>query len=437
MHFKMNLLNLYHFAVLNLSETISILSEWNSLRKSEYLRRCELDSIQKIKIKKLMSVASKNVKYWKQILPSLGEDEFTGVMELLQKLPILTKQIIRENNQLMFSEVINKYISASTSGTTGHPLNIRRDLKCNAITKAATWRARRCWKIEPYDKEVYLISFGKGSFLGRLRMRMGRKILEDAFPSSKIEKNKIVKRIFKYKPKAIEGFPSGLVDLATGNGVKFEINIPVVITTGEMLYKDQRLLLENFFSGKVYSYYGSNEIGSIAYECEYQRLHVCEEHVIVEIVDEEGRHVVDKPGRVLVTDLDNMAMPFIRYDIGDVATLSESSCPCGRKSKIITELLGRTQDYLSGIEGRRLPATQLAGSLKGLKAVGNIQFIQRSESTINLYYTGVGEQCLKEIKLIKQHLLSRLGNDIQIIEAYKESIPKTNRGKQLLIVRNI
>lgn len=428
----MNLINRIFFRILTLGDFQSILEAFKILLRSDRLDKKGIRELQAKKLSRLLKKAQEDVPYWRELLKSKNK---TSSEELFKELPILNKAIIRKEAENMWSEKITEYIVATTGGTTGNPITIHRDKNCNAITKAALWRARKNWGIEPKDKTVYLNAFGTGTFKGKLKMGLARKRIGEAFPSSSKDVGKIQRLLKSFSPKSVEGFATGLLETAKKSAEKGDIKIPVVISTGEMLFPHQRELLQNAFSSKVYSYYGSNEIGSIAYECEDHRLHICEEHVLVETLDEEGKSVVNKPGRILVTDLDNLAMPFIRYDLGDVVTISDELCSCGRHSRWIKELQGRTQDFLSGENDTKLQGTQLVAYLKDLLHIGHLQFVQTNDSNINVLYDGDKEKSKPELEEIISHLKNRLGEGMQITSEHVSEIPKTRRGKQPLIVR--
>ncbi|HCQ16327.1 MAG TPA: hypothetical protein DIU20_08700, partial [Cryomorphaceae bacterium] len=329
------------------------------------------------------------------------------------------------------------YIVATTGGTTGNPLTIRRNYECDAISKAALWRARYVWGVSPSARALYLKAFGGGTRKGKLKMRLANKMVGEAFPSSDEDVKVITQIMHDFKPVAMEGYATGLLESVNRSRVKENFKIDVVVSTGEMLYPHQRKALEERYSAKVYTYYGSNEIGSIAFECEHNKLHICEEHVLVETLNEKGQPVINEPGKIVVTDLDNTAMPFIRYELGDIAVISDKPCSCGKSSRIISELVGRSQDYLSGSTGRRLQATQLAAYLKDLTQVGQLQFIQTGEDQISLQYDGKSANAEKEIDMILSHIHNRLGDQVVVTVDQVAEIPKTNRGKQPLVLRKI
>ncbi len=433
----MNIKERFFLAILDPSDIKGVYKNLKELKTSEFISKPSLEELQKNKMKRLLEMAQKDIPYWSDVIKEDVLSSNLDVQGMLKGLPVLTKQVIRENGNRVYSPKITNFLKARTGGTTGEPLSIRRSYNCNSINKAALHRARLSWGIKPSDRVVFLYAFGVTSLKGRFRMFIANKRMGDAFPSNERATGKISKMLARFQPKAIEGFATGLLESIGRFNIKNKIKIPVIVSTGEMLYPHQRNALENHYSGKVYTYYGSNEIGSIAYECEHQNLHIVEEHVIVETLDDEGNAVIGKPGKVVVTDLDNFAMPFIRYALGDVAVLSDKPCACGRSTKIISELHGRTQDFLSNSKGDKLQATQLAGFLRDLKDVGDLQIKQLGENEITIQFTGRTNEALNEANMIKDHIDNRLGENINTSINQVGEILKTNRGKRPLIVRKV
>ncbi len=127
-------------------------------------------------------------------------------------------------------------------------------------------------------------------------------------------------------------------------GLKYRVK--AITTTAEPIMLEHRELFKEVFNADVFDQYGCGEIGGIAYECDqHNGMHITEERVIVE---------VNSNNELIITDLDNYAMPFIRYWNADQAIISDKLCTCGRKSKLITQLMGRTCDYVIGVNGQIL-----------------------------------------------------------------------------------
>jgi phenylacetate-CoA ligase len=160
---------------------------------------------------------------------------------------------------------------------------------------------------------------------------------------------------------------------------------------------------------------------------------VSDEHVNLEVVDDENRVVWEKPGRILVTDLDNHAMPLIRYEIGDEGILTRERCACGRAHTVLASIQGRTQDYIYNSEGRRLSATFFAGFFRDLQHIGRLQLNQLSPASVRLDYEGKGLGADEEARQLCREIRARLGIDMQVTPRHVQSVFITDRGKIPLI----
>jgi phenylacetate-CoA ligase len=101
--------------------------------------------------------------------------------------------------------------------------------------------------------------------------------------------------------------------------------------------------------------YSTEELGRIASQCPHGSYHLHEDVVKTEIVDEQGRPT-DGLGEVVGTELHNRTMPFVRYRQGDLARISGDRCSCGRRTRLLVDLVGRRNDGFVLGDGRHLPA---------------------------------------------------------------------------------
>ncbi len=405
----------------------------HNLKKSEWWPRESIENLQHSKLKSLLSTAYENVPFYRsQIKHQRSGARANNAREILAQLPILTKNDIRSAGDSLRDTQFKQVFKATTGGTTGEPLVIWRNRDAVSIAEALLWRGKGWAGIKPWHKEVHVFDFGKGTWYGRLRMRLLRKWAVDAFPTDPKVRRDIVNLISSVRPRAVEGFVTGLLKLAGEKNLQTQ-DLVAVFTTGEMLYESQKTALSEAFLSPVYSYYGSNEINSIAFECEYGTKHVSDEHVIVEVVNEQGQAVWDQPGRLLVTDLDNYAMPLIRYDLGDIATLTTETCRCGRHLMVLKELHGRRQDSIKNNEGEQLSATYFAGQFKELKFTGQIQLVQHDLYSVEILYEGDEKKAAAELDCVATTIQSKLGQKMKVWATKVDKIPLTPSGKCLLI----
>lgn len=431
----LSILDRYCLKILTKDGSGNLQEVLKSLIQSEFASRELLDEIQVAKLENLIIRIVKDVPFWmdSKLADIISQSSNNNLIDDLKKIPILDKKTIRVNGQRMWAKNVSEFKETSTGGTTGNPVRVRKNRETVDLAEAALWRARLSWGIRPSSRILFLKSVASRSILGRLRMMLANKRIGEAFPSTTDEKFGIQRILRSFSPKAIEGYASGVLGIINHKKKEDNSSIELIVSTGEMMYAHQREQLESHFSAQVRTYYGSNEIGAIAFECPEGQLHICEEHVLVEAVNDAGQSVLDEPGRILVTDLDNYAMPFLRYELGDRISISSKPCVCGRKTKVISELHGRSQDFLPGTNGRRIQATQLAAYLRNLKDVGRIQFESLSEEQVQVDLTGDLNQAKQEIELIRQYLNEKLGDDVLVNFRKVDEIHKTARGKRLLI----
>ena len=203
------------------------------------------------------------------------------------------------------------------------------------------------------------------------------------------------------------------------------------ITIGaESLLPQQRQVIEQAFGVKVRQHYGQAESVANISECEYGNLHVDEDYSIVEFLPiGDGQH------RIIGTSLINPAFLFLRYDTGDIVTLQEGMCPCGRLGRLVKEIDGRKEDYVV------LPNGAAVGRLdhifKNLINIREAQIYQSQKGKIELRI--VKGQCYTdrdEQELLKE-THKRVGDDMEIIVRYVDAIERTSAGKLRFVVSEL
>ena len=401
------------------------------LTGSEQWPRDRLEALQKAKLVSLLQAASREVPFYRNG-PYRESSPEGSARDILERLPILSRAAIQQAGGDMLNPTCKRVQRSRTGGTTGEPLEIWRDRATAAMGEAALWRGKSWAGIKPWDKAVAVKGFGKGSRLGRLRMRLLNKWVVPAFQPRSEERSKAQDLIRRVRPAVVEGYVTDLLSLVEGQDFS-AAQVRAVLTTGEMLYPEQKKILSAAFAAPVFSYYGCNEISSLAYECEHGAKHVVDEHVIMEAVDDAGAAVWDRPGRLLVTDLDNRAMPLIRYELGDRGTLAREICACGRRLLVLSELAGRQQDALCNAAGARLSATFFAGRFRDFRHLGRFQLVQEDAHSVEILHEGAGAPADAEAESIAEEIRQRLGSAMQIRTRRVDQIPLTARGKRLLI----
>ncbi|WP_242203352.1 phenylacetate--CoA ligase family protein [Aestuariivivens insulae] len=278
-------------------------------------------------------------------------------------IPIMTKSDLQHPLETLWSEGFSKqniYID-KTSGASGQPFLFSKDKFCHALTWAVIQNRFGWYNIDfnhskqgrfygiPLDKKGYYIEKLKDFISCRTRFNVFD--LSDAGFENWL-------KVFKTKPlEYLNGYTSPMVQFAKylqGKNIVLKTVCPslqVCMTTSEMLFEDDRTLLEQQFGIPVANEYGASELDLIAFENPKGQWQVNSETLFVEVLDEHNNVLPHgEEGRLVITSLYNKAQPFIRYDIGDIGMLSEHST---LKTPILKKLIGRTNDMVILPSGKK------------------------------------------------------------------------------------
>jgi phenylacetate-CoA ligase len=211
----------------------------------------------------------------------------------------------------------------------------------------------------------------------------------------------------------LNGYTSSLVAFAdfiirTGRDPLKSIcpTLKVCIATSEICTAEDRKVLEDGFGVKVINEYGAAELDILAIEDEKGNWVLNEENLYIEVVNEDDEPVEDgEEGRILVTSLYNKAMPFIRYELGDLGAISDKRIGPYRT---LEKLTGRTNDMAILPSGRKVPGLTFYYVTKSLlREEGIIREIivrQESPDSFLVRYSGTRDLTEKEKKEVKELL---------------------------------
>lgn len=297
-------------------------------------------------------------------------------VDALRFLPTISRD---ERAALPRSDLLRRGVRLSrchvgpTSGTTGTPLLVTMSRAEATYRRLLLFRAiRRCASVTlPFSiAEVGTGPAGAArepdvtQWLGLSRTV---RILRDLSPADQ------VLRLRETRPQVITGHPSCLETVAEvieSIGIEGGLDTRLVVCRGEMLATPTRALLERAFACRVSDFYNCEEIGNVAWECpEHPGLmHVSADGCVVEILDNEDQPIpAGEEGHVVLTNLFNLTMPFVRYRIGDRASLRppEAQCSCGHRGPSMSLVAGRVDDAIWLPSGRRV-SPRVVDSIVGL-----------------------------------------------------------------------
>src|SRR3989344_2045740 len=244
-------------------------------------------------------------------------------------------------------------------------------------------------------------------------------------------------QLAEFKPEVLMAYPSVLFDIA--RMMETDTTLPMltpryISSSGEILTPQVRSFVSEQLGAEVYNRYALEEIGVVGTECNrHNGFHVNSESIIIEITDESGKPLPEgEHGKVIVTDLLNYNMPFIRYDTGDRGSISFAPCACGLYTPRLW-LKSRSSAYLT-FGNRRIYRHEFIVLDELMHSVFQYQVVKHGENELLLRI--VPGPTWKEtiVEEIKKNLLSLFGGGIRISVELVSNIPKTTRGKSNLIV---
>jgi phenylacetate-CoA ligase len=413
------------------------------LTNSQYFPRWELEQYQREKIKLLLNHVYKHVSYYTDIFikNKLTPDDFDSIVDL-KKIPVLTKEdVVKNLDKLLSRKIDKKYLfSIRTSGTTGTPIQFYRDIRYEYINTAFALRRLACLGITRYARKltIWLRPFVLDKIEDEYIYAPQIKSLTLATIRNGLPQwGRKLELIRRFKPAYILASPSVLYDLACYLQAHriHDIQLQCVISCFENILPYQKELIQEQLRCKVYNYYSCQEFVITASECLCQNgMHVDMERGITEIVDGKGELLADgKSGRILATPLHIFAMPFIRYDTGDIGAISPLSCSCGRGLPLLDPFDGRMSEFIRYRDKRICPST-FSSVLCRFSHIKECQLIQEKETELVMNIVkrdGFTENDARELIKCLRHSID---DGLKVMLNYVDHIPRTQMGKFKFVI---
>jgi len=342
----------------------------------------------------------------------------------LERLPILEKTDVQDNWEAFHDwSASGPVMKSKTSGTTGTGLRLRLSEEIVGYERAAINRYRGRAGYEDGDRVA--------SFIGRTLMRpdkmsppfwrynwADRQMLFSYWHVSNDTLPDYVHAYNDFAPAFAHGYPSFLYLIAEFClRESLDLHSPkAIFTSSETLHDWQRKTIEKAFGAHILDRYASAEkVVSVA-QCEEGSYHVDSELGILEIVD----------GEVIARTLHNLAMPLIRYRVGDAVEWGENSCPCGRSLPVIKQPRGRVEDILVAPDGRKFG--RLDHLFKAKTEIREAQIIQNRIDQITVRVVRSSRDAISK-EDIDGFVREKLGDTFSIKVEFVEQVPREENGK--------
>jgi phenylacetate-CoA ligase len=328
-----------------------------------------------------------------RVRPLFDGDSFR--LDRWRDVPVLTRQDLRASAPALEQiELPGGTRPFSSSGSTGEPVKGRHTAVSDGMLACMRERLYRWHDLDPNKRMALLFLSpeaiwpeGKAGGNWSQRGERGTSHRLDVLTPS----DRQLDWLARIQPDYLSTTSATLLNLALlARECGMRLKLEAAVVTGTRLYPEIRKLAAEVFGLRAIEAYGAEETGFIAIQCpDSELLHVCAEHVMVEIIDAEGAPVPPgQTGRVLVTSLHNLATPLLRYEIGDLAETTARPCVCGRSLPPLKSIVGRERRPVTLPNGSRLRPTVLVDSLRACSFLPatHVQVVQTAPTAFEVRY---------------------------------------------------
>ena len=415
-----------------------------TLRESQWWPRARIEALQTEKARRMTARAAADSPYYRGLFRRAGLDPAAlRAPEELTALPRLTKDLARRHaGEIRPPERRGvRLFPNSTGGSTGSNLHFWVDGDC--------WRWRdaidlRLWDMigaRPGAPAAYVWGSpmdekAAGKLRQRVRFVLDNKRMLSAYRIGDDALADLVAHLGRLGPEILFGYASVLDLIATrvAEG-RLVWTLPrglIVVSSAEALFPEQRRNIAEALGARVINLYGCREFGLVALECaEGGGMHVMEERLLVEAVPAAD----GGPGHLLVTDLDNVGFPFLRYEIGDLGAIDPSPCACGRSLRKLASVEGRVFDVIRGPTGKAVGGTFWSLLLRtAVIGIENWQVVQHAADRLEIRVTPRGVLDATARGKLRAEIATALGAglDVEIVES--ENLEPLPSGKHRFVV---
>lgn len=437
---------------ISMNEAIDVVNYAKCCTREERLK------LQKERLKELVAFARENSPYIRDKYKNLPEDyDLTDIptsskKEIVEHYEewVTDREVNLEDvRQYLDSEdryerpYLNKYSALTTSGSSGNPFYMVRDSYHNTIH--ATLMSQRLMR--GYGGNVDLSKDRAAclvypdphvsSYSSLLRMKRAQKEYADnaIAISPLLPKEEIIKQLNDFNPNVISCYPSVLCQIAHEQAAgNLKINLKGIFCSAELLTQEMYELLTNSFNCPVFNNYCSTEGGEIAMASGCPQLHINEDWVIIEPIDENGEVITSEDkwsSGVLVTDLSNYIQPIIRYRMEDSIRI-HTNCAC-KNSLPYMDIRGREAGLIE-FGGRSLRFINIGFLLEDRLGTYAVQVIKKSDHLMELrsmisVADGRDDYLKKAMEIIKEHLDEEGCTNFEIIISMEDPVRNRCGGK--------
>ena len=423
-------------------------SHLRELRKYEFASLESIEAVQWNKLQAIVRHAAQYVPYYRNIFRELGvQPEDIRSRQDFTRLPILRKSTLQVASAELVAQNREKAagLPNASGGSTGKPVQFFQDAGYWDYAYASQWFVESWWGIRPGDRTASIWGTDRDiheqTWKERFFSAIGQIRVCNAFALTHSKLERFANMLVAWQPRHVIGYASALEVFAKFLLERQESRIrPLAVkATADVLSEERRNIIEQAFGCPVYNFYGSREINNLAVECPARKgLHVNALSRYIEIVDDEGKAVPPGvPGRILLTDLTNYFMPFLRYEIEDIGSWTVVGCSCGRAFPLLAKIWGRSSDFIVTPEGRLIHSVFFTHLFYDMPNVALFQVDQKDLHSVEVRLVlRPGEREYPEL-LLRDRLQQAFGPNVSFTLQVVPKIDRPPSGKHRFTVSSV
>ena len=408
------------------------------LQHSEWLQPEAVQAAQCRQLQLLFNEAVQAMPLWKARLEAVGYRTSMPVDDaVLQAIPVLTRAEVQQLGPQLFNRGLGSrhggIRQGQTSGSTGRPVKYLQTDLTMLFWRVLTLR-EHLWQGRDFSGTLAAIR----SNVERGRSSTWGAATDQVFqtgPAVSLNIREDVAAQLDWlaaeNPQYLLTHPSNLrslLRLAAARGVELPA-LKQVRTFGEMLPAETVARCREVWGVGVADIYSSEEIGVIAFQCEQGCYHVQAENLLLEILDAAGEpQPPGRIGRVVITPLHNLAMPLIRYELGDYAAFGPA-CPCGRGLPVLQQIVGRRRNMLRLPDGTEHWPSFPEDRWAGIAPIRQLQAVQTTLETVVLRVVTSRSLTADELVRLQQVFAEMLCYPHEIVVEPVADIPRQANSK--------
>ena len=421
--------------------TSDVLSTGWSVARHARASRDGIVAYQSQHLRRLVSHAYRSVPYYRALFDRHGiAPHHVRTVADLALIPVSTKRdLLRAPERDVVAHGLDPdhLLVHTTSGSSGEPFSIRRTWLEERLGTLFRLRALHDFGLRVTDRRVRIVlqrPHDARDWNLPQRMLRALGVYREASVDCLISPEEILRRLEELRPDVIVGFPGVICRIAqvVAGGRPTTLRPRFLVSGGEVLTPLMRQQVTEAFGAPVKEHYGTHELGTVAWQCNKTGgFHVADDGVIVEVLKDGRPARPGEAGEVVATRLHALAMPFIRYRLGDLVTQGGAPCPCGAPFSTIFTVQGRMLDYFPLANGRLLHPYELVMMIitRGTRWIGQYQLTQERRDRVILRVVPRLSPSPEEISWFERAARERLGPGIEFQVVLVPEIPLEVNGK--------